>query len=233
MKTCTILTPIKIALLAAMVTAALCLCGCADKQEPAQEEPEKPEILPLEIDHGYSQEGNTVNLGVRITNPNDSVAFENASVSYMAQDKDGKVVASDNEYKVGTVLPGETFVFGIGLSPANKAEVTELKVSIDADEPIESSDISNVAIDRNSITEAHDSTYVTANGSYTNKTELEHDSIMVGMLMLDDEGNILGGGLDDQFEPKQGERSFSIICSYPENAKAPASYEYSAHVYKM
>lgn len=221
-------------LIAGIVAAAclaLCLTACSGGAE--ENEPEEPVIEPLEVTGGISQNDFGVYVGYLVKNPNEGTAFENAYLSYVVKDADGKVLCSDNEYKLGTILPGEEFGGAmIGLTK-NDAKAKTVEISIHSDEGVESDAVSGVTIDENSITTEYSNDFLSIDGAYTNETELPYDSLMFGAVAFDTDGNILAGGTDDQFNAKQGTAAFSISTAYPSSAAKPASIKYYAHVYEM
>lgn len=213
---------------------AFCLVGCGSS-EPKQEE------KPLEVTSGYAQDENSglMSVGVKIKNPNENLQFDNAALSITVKDADGKVIASDDEFMVGDVLPNEEFAVALTMAPGERT-ADSIDVQIHSDAPNKSDATSGVTINEDTVSTKYDyekgystATLATVNGEYSNETELNDDSILVTALFFDSEGNIIGAGMDDQWGAAKGTIPFEIYGDSQGSPENIASFKTYAHVYTM
>lgn len=218
----------------AAMTLAFCLVGCGNS-EPKQEE------KPLEVTSGYAQDENVgiMSVGVLINNPNENLQFDNAYLSITVKDADGKVIASDNEFMVGDVLPNEEFAVAITMTPGER-KAASIDVQIHSDTPSKADATSGITIDENTMSTKYDyepsystTTLATVNGEYSNETELDYDSILITALFFDSEGNIIGAGMDEQWSAAKGTTPFEIYGDSQGSPDNIASFKTYSHVYTM
>lgn len=232
----------KIFIVFAAIALMLCLAGCGNQESDQKEQPEEQsKEQPLETKAGFYQDSyGSVNAAVLITNPNSDLKFDNAYLSITVKDADGKVVASDNEFMVGDVLPGEEFAVAVSSLLAGDRKAETIEVQIHSDSPVKSDEKPTVAIDEATVSTDFDNqasydgvTYVTTNGEYTNETEEAYDAILITSLYFDKDENIITGAMDDQWSTSKGTSPFETCGLYKGSPKDVAAVKNYIHVYTM
>lgn len=186
----------------AVMALATALTGCAQEQPKADNpEPAKTEVSSNEktnnvtidpkIESGFSvDEMGFVNVGIVIENQNPELALSDTSLSITAKDADGKIIATDPEFKIGDMLPGEKFGFGITLYENNGVPAT-VDVVAKHGGVVKSSDIVPITVTQINASEFG---YL---GEFANSEARQIKDVMIGVIARDSSGAIVGGGCTD------------------------------------
>ena len=231
-----------VSVFALAAAVALCLLGCSSGEaeksqeavEPVSSEPqaaveagndEPEEEAELIVESGFSQDAyGGVNVGMLIENPSDSVSFESTAMIVTVKDADGNVIATDPEFKIGSILPGEKFGFGISLHPDEGAVPASVDVSYKAEQKAAEDTPRLLTVDQVNKSELG---YL---GEFTNENDDTYSTVMVGVLLFDESGAIIGGGYEDYNEVASGTLPFEVYSSLE---GAESSAEAYAHIYRV
>lgn len=212
----------KLAAIAVSAVMALCLAGCSSESKQDAEVIEEPVIEPLSVESGFGDSQYGTNVGVVITNPNESLAYRSVALVITVKDADGNVVAADPEFKIGDMMPGETF--GLGILMGDGGNAASVTVSTSDSGTFESAPVSTLKVENFNI-----DSYSIARGEVANSGEKVNDLLM-GVVLRDADGKIIGGGYDDLMNVGEGATFPFEIYTFDETNRV-AEAEVYAHIY--
>lgn len=157
-----------------------------------------------EIGYSTGDYGEVV-IGFVVTNPNQDQLLENVSLQMTVRDADGVILDTDPEFKIGDLLPGETFGMGTSLFVDDVSKVSTVEVEAMFDGSEESDALNPVSIVQiNAGSGGYG--YV---GEVSNEGDADVDDALVGFVVRDGSGAIVGGGFTDVMDlPAGGSLTF-------------------------
>lgn len=212
----------KLAVMAVAAVMALCLAGCSSESKQSAEVIEEPVIEPLSVESGFGNSQWGTSVGAVITNPNESLAYQNVALVITVKDADGNVIAADPEFKIGNMMPGETF--GLGILMNNNGNAASVTVSTSDSGTFESEPVTTLKVENYNVNSNSE-----VLGEVTNSGEKIGDLLM-GAVLRDADGKIIGGGFEDMRNVGAGATLPFDIFTFDESGQI-ATAEVYAHIY--
>ena len=199
-------------LLAMTLASGLIACGNSEPSRPALTASASVDAssggsddqAAIDLQYGFSQQDSNIVVGIIATNTSVTSGFKDVAMILTVKDENGNVIASDPEFKIGTMYPGEEFGFGVSLYYAGTATPSTVIV-----QEKHGKQLNNVESPKLSALSASIGEYGSVMGEYANNGN-PIDDVMIGVVGFDESGNIINGGFEDYANVSSGTYPYQV-----------------------